>query len=174
MEITKSLYKKINFCISCGYRLIITTDRENKIRPVCKHCGWVYYKNPIPASCTIILNKNKEVLLIKRKFAPQKGKWALPSGYIEINQSPSQAAIQETIEETNLYCRIDKFLGYHVGYSPIYTSIISFGFLMCNIKGSPKAGDDAIDIKYEKIDSCDYVAFASHRHFIKIVKKMIS
>ena len=173
MRISKDIYKGVNYCTSCGSPMEIYADREGQPRPICSVCGWIYYKNPIPASAMVILNAQKKVLLIKRKFAPCAGKWALPSGYVEINETPSETAVKETLEETGLELEVKEFLGYRVGFSPIYLRIISFGYLMTEPSCAPIAGDDAIDTRFEFLEKCDYVAFESHRYFIKKIVKRV-
>ncbi len=166
-------YKGVNFCLRCGARLEITADRENKIRPRCPECNWTFYKNPIPASACVILNENNELVVIKRKFAPNPGEWALPSGYIEIDQKPEEAAVDEMYEETNLLGKVIKSLGYLTEYSPIYEKVISFGFLMQIEGGTLQAGDDAAEARYVSLDEIPDIAFPSHRFFIEKVKKII-
>src|SRR6056297_1174204 len=99
MKISKDSYENINFCIQCGTKLNIVSDRENKIRPKCPSCGWTFYKNPVPASACVILNEKNELVVVKRKFAPNAGEWALPSGYVEIYQEPDECAVEEMLEE---------------------------------------------------------------------------
>ncbi|HPM01825.1 MAG TPA: zinc ribbon domain-containing protein, partial [Candidatus Cloacimonadota bacterium] len=61
------MYQNIRFCVKCGAELIIKDDRENKERPHCENCGWIYYKNPIPAAACVVINEQNELLLVKRK-----------------------------------------------------------------------------------------------------------
>ena len=171
MKIEANLYEGANFCLRCGAKLEIKKDRENKLRPICPVCGWTMYLNPIPAAVCVIPNDEREICLIKRKFAPNPGAWALPSGYIEINQTPAQAAVEEMKEETNLTGQAGEYLGYFVGPSPIYHRIFSFGYVMKNLTGKPKAGDDAVDIKFVSLETdFSFIPFSSHRYFLKRYK----
>lgn len=160
-------YKNVNYCIKCGSKLKIVKDRENKVRPHCMNCGWTFYKNPVPASACVILNNDHELLVIKRKFAPKAGEWALPSGYVEINQWPEEAAVAEMKEETGLDGKVYRFVDYYLGHSPIYERIISFGFLMKITGGKLKAGDDAEKAEFCKLDNLPDICFESHRHYLK-------
>ncbi len=40
-----------------------------------------------------------KVLLCKRNIEPRKGKWTLPTGFMELGESASQGAAHKTIEE---------------------------------------------------------------------------
>jgi len=173
MSINEETYNGINYCLNCGYRLVLTEDHENKIRPHCKKCGWKFYKNPIPASACVIINNSNEILIIKRKFEPAAGKWALPSGYIEIYQSPAEAAVTEMMEETGLKGQVIDFLGYYSDFSPVYEKVISFGFLLKVIGGELQAGDDAAEACYVPLDKAQDLAFPSHNSFVNKIKERI-
>jgi 8-oxo-dGTP diphosphatase len=43
-----------------------------------------------------------KVLLIRRAFPPFKGKWALPGGFVNINETLEEAALREMEEETGV------------------------------------------------------------------------
>ncbi|MCK9330721.1 MAG: NUDIX hydrolase [Candidatus Cloacimonetes bacterium] len=165
--IKKESYEGINYCLRCGEKLLLSYDREDKLRPQCQRCGWVFYKNPIPAVACVVVNEENQLLLVKRRFDPQSGFWALPSGYMEIWQTPEQAAFDELQEETGLFGEIDFFIGYYSGFSPIYERVLSLGFKMKNIKGKLQAGDDAEDARYFDIDNLPEIAFWSHQDFLK-------
>ncbi len=173
MSITESTYQGINFCLNCGTSLLLKNDHEGKLRPQCPACGWKFYKNPIPASACVILNESNEVVIIKRKFAPSAGAWALPSGYIEIDQDPAEAAVVEMQEETGLTGEVIDFLGFYSDFSPIYEKVISFGFLMKVTGGKLQAGDDASEACYVPLNSVQELAFASHNEFVKKAKNII-
>ena len=68
--------------------------------------GYCYY-HPHPAitADVVILtirNKQLQVLLIERKSAPFQGKWALPGGFLDLNETLRQCASRELQEETGV------------------------------------------------------------------------
>lgn len=172
MQLSKDNYKDVNFCLRCGHKLELKQDSEAKVRPKCPNCNWTYYKNPVPASACVIFNEKEEILLIKRKIPPNKGEWALPSGYIEIYQTPEEAAIDEMEEETGLVGTVEEYLGFFNDNSPIYEKVLSLGFLMKIIDGKVKASDDADKAEYFPISEHPQICFPSHRFFIKQALKM--
>lgn len=162
------LYQNAKFCQNCGSSLDIKHDREHKLRAICASCGFVLYKNPIPAVAVLALNEVGNILLVKRLFEPRAGMWALPSGYIEIDMSPEDNAIAEMKEETGLDGEVDHYIAWYYGYSPIYLRTLSIGFRMKITGGKLQAGDDAEQAEFFPLDQLPPIAFEAHKHFIKL------
>jgi 8-oxo-dGTP diphosphatase len=93
-------------------------------------------KRMVHGSIVIILNKEDEVLILKR--APGDywgaGKWGYPGGKLECNETAEEAAIRETKEESNLEVRglqpilleLDRPLGMY--YTRLYSGDIKVDF----------------------------------------------
>ncbi|HPR17057.1 MAG TPA: NUDIX domain-containing protein [Candidatus Cloacimonadota bacterium] len=173
MSIKAESYAGINFCAQCGYKLELQQDHEGKLRPKCPKCGFTYYKNPIPASACVIVNEANQVVVIRRRFAPNAGGWALPSGYVEIDQSPEECAIDEMLEETGLQGTVVSFLGYYSDFSPLYEKVISFGFLMKVTGGELRAGDDAAEACYVDWEKLPEICFPSHQNFLNKAHELL-
>ncbi len=167
MAISPELYNDVKYCQLCGEPMSVITDREGKTRSRCTACGWIKYLNPIPAAACLIVNDEGKIVVIKRKYEPNPGEWALPSGYIELDQTAEEAAIAEMQEETGLDGEIVQFIDYYMGYSPIYYRVLSMGFQMRIAGGELQAGDDASEARYVSLDELPPICFDSHRHFIK-------
>jgi len=56
---------------------------------------------PHAAVGAVVMREGK-VLLVKRSNAPQKGKWSLPGGSVELGETLKEAAEREVKEETGL------------------------------------------------------------------------
>jgi 8-oxo-dGTP diphosphatase len=57
----------------------------------------------VTADCVVITKEDTpQVLLIQRGFEPFKGCWALPGGFMNMDETTEQCAIRELEEETGL------------------------------------------------------------------------
>jgi ADP-ribose pyrophosphatase YjhB (NUDIX family) len=90
----------IQYCKSCGsavtYRL--PDDGDTRERAVCNTCHTIHYENPLNVVGTVPVWGNK-VLLCKRNIEPRFGKWTLPAGFMELNETVAEGAARETVEE---------------------------------------------------------------------------
>ena len=91
----------MNYCSQCGQpvSLKIPVD-DNRERFVCDHCGYVHYKNPNNV-CGALLTRDDRILLCKRAIEPRYGRWTLPAGFMENNETVAEAAAREAMEEAN-------------------------------------------------------------------------
>ena len=92
--------RSVQYCRSCGaaveYR--VPGDGDTRERAVCPACGTVHYVNPLLVVGTVPYLGNK-VLLCQRAIEPRRGKWTLPAGFMEMDETMAQGAARETDEE---------------------------------------------------------------------------
>ena len=93
----------------------------------------------------IIIELDKEeIVLIKRAKDPYKGKWALPGGKLEGDETIEQTAIREAEEETGLKVEIIGLVGvYSVHDRDPRGRFISIAFAARPIGGKLCASSDA-------------------------------
>lgn len=62
------------------------------------------YKYPHPAVTAdcIVMTRDNQVLLIRRKNEPCRGQWAFPGGFMNIDETAEAAAVRELQEETGI------------------------------------------------------------------------
>jgi ADP-ribose pyrophosphatase YjhB (NUDIX family) len=56
------------------------------------------------------IHREGRVLLIRRKFEPNKGRWAPPGGLLEVGEDPQEAAQREVREELGLEVEVEGLL----------------------------------------------------------------
>jgi ADP-ribose pyrophosphatase YjhB (NUDIX family) len=90
----------IKYCKNCGTAVVyrLPDDGDTKNRAVCPECNTVHYENPLNVVGTVPVWGDK-VLLCKRNIEPRKGKWTLPAGFMELDETASEGAARETVEE---------------------------------------------------------------------------
>jgi ADP-ribose pyrophosphatase YjhB (NUDIX family) len=76
----------------------VPDDGDTRERAVCNACHTIHYENPLNVVGTVPVWGDK-VLLCKRNIEPRFGKWTLPAGFMELNETVSQGAARETVEE---------------------------------------------------------------------------
>ena len=158
--------KKTN-CHYCGTGLI-EKFCEGALRLFCNRCKEPIYENPLPATCLVVVDSKDRVLLVKRSVEPKKGFWCLPGGFMELGETPEQAALRELKEETGLAGRIEMLLGVYANPSVIYHTVLMVGYLVKSYSGTLIAGDDAMDAAFFNYDRLPEIAFESHINFIRI------
>ena len=88
------------------YRL--PDDGDTKQRAVCPACHTIHYENPLAVVGTIPC-WGEQVLLCKRNIEPRFGKWTLPAGFMELNETVAEGAARETVEEAGAQFEMGAF-----------------------------------------------------------------
>lgn len=65
------------------------------------------YKNPTPVVVGLVFPRPQELLLIRRKIEPHKGKFALPGGYVELGEDWRAALARELDQEASVIVSTD-------------------------------------------------------------------
>lgn len=121
------------------------------------------YKYPRPAvTVDIILMRNSiEILLIQRLNGPFKNGWALPGGFVDMDETLEDAALRELEEETGLYdIELKQFKAYSkVDRDPRGRTISIVFSGIANHEDKAIAGDDAKNVQWFNINDLPELAF---------------
>lgn len=141
------------------------------------------YPRPMVTVDAVILQKaarGYEVLLIERKHDPFAGHWALPGGFLDMDETPDAAAARELAEETGL--TIDESMTQIGAFGAVNrdprgrTIGIAYGIVLA--EGTPTDGvrgqDDARQAAWHSIDHLPNLAFDHAEIMKKAIEVLLS
>jgi 8-oxo-dGTP diphosphatase len=158
----------LRFCPHCAHPLEEHMAYGRR-RPLCPVCGFVYFRD-LKVGVSIVVEQGGRLLLIQRGVEPGLGKWALPSGFIELEESPEEAAVRECKEETGLsIAKLELMDAVHYaddfrgpGINLVYHAQVDGGVL--------RSGDDARVARFfgpEELPQRSAIAFDGHRQILE-------
>lgn len=153
--------EEFRYCPRCGQKLEVR-PLEGSNRKICPACKWVGYENPLPCAAALVRNDAGEILLVRRGVEPARGEWALPSGFMEIGETPEECCLRELEEETGLKGKIARLVGVYAQDSVVYKRVLIIGYEV-KAQGVPSPGSDSEEVAYFPPDKIPPIAFSSHR-----------
>jgi ADP-ribose pyrophosphatase YjhB (NUDIX family) len=149
----------IRFCALCGGEMRLRMVMPDRKRfKVCSRCGFVDFPGPkLVAGCLVI--DAARVLLLRRGIMPEIGKWTFPGGYVDLGETPQQAALRETCEEVGMQVELDRILGvYSDPAHPIAAVVV---YLAKPGVEEASVSDEATEVRYFAPDEIpwDQIAF---------------
>jgi 8-oxo-dGTP diphosphatase len=119
------------------------------------------YPRPAVTVDAILISKQHSVLLIERGREPFKGQWALPGGFIEMDEALEAACIRELEEETGIRIgELRQFRAYGaVNRDPRHRTISVVFYAFTESELTACAGDDASIAQWFSIDNLPELAF---------------
>jgi 8-oxo-dGTP diphosphatase len=131
---------RFKYCPLCATELA-QKEKGGKPRPACPNCGFVQFRNPVPG-VVVLIEKEGNVLLGKRRGGYGAGKWGLPQGYIEFDEDFLTAARREVKEETGLDVEIRSILNVVSNLLSTGLHTLAIVLLAGVVAGEPCAADD--------------------------------
>jgi 8-oxo-dGTP diphosphatase len=137
------------------------------------------YDYPRPAVTVDIVivtrARRPRVLLIRRKHEPFEGMWAIPGGFVEMDESLEEAARRELLEETGV--RTKHLEQLHTfgdpGRDPRGRTISVVYLARVNPRQiKPKAADDAAEVGWYRLDELPPLAF-DHEQILAVARKTL-
>ena len=139
------LATSLNFCTRCGGDLRFgPVEGEDRDRLACEACGHVAYVNPRLVVTTIPVTDAGEVILLRRGIEPGRGSWAQPGGFLEVDETVTEAAVRETLEETGLIVRPGEIVGF---YSRLEAVVVVLAFEATVVGGAFRLNPEALEIR---------------------------
>jgi ADP-ribose pyrophosphatase YjhB (NUDIX family) len=109
----------------------------------------------------ILLIRDQQLLLVKRKYNPDAGYWSIPGGHLNLGEKVEVAAVREAYEETGFKVKVSKLAGIINKIMYDNNGKIKYHYVLINYfveqtEGSldqpPRAADDALDARFVPFD----------------------
>lgn len=97
--------KPFKYCPFCGEASLarLQPPGDDRQRLICTRCDEIFYENPKPVVSAVI-ERDGKVLLARRAQGLHTGRWDLPGGFVELDETAEEAVLREVLEEVG--CRI--------------------------------------------------------------------
>ncbi|MBP9738304.1 NUDIX domain-containing protein [Candidatus Saccharibacteria bacterium] len=103
------------YCYLCATKLEPQSDFSWK----CPSCQYTQYENPKPAT-EVVLMQDGKILASERGAEPHKGRFDMPGGFIECNETIEEGLLRELDEELGISSEDITGLRYLRSYSCLY------------------------------------------------------
>lgn len=133
-----------------------------------KYC-YEYPKPSVTTDCILVKKSSPpSILLIERKHPPYEGTWALPGGFVEIDEDLEAGAIRELEEETGLTnIALNQFRTYGTPRrDPRGRTISVVYYAIIDHQAHATAGDDASKAEWFPLENLPPLAF-DHQKIIE-------
>jgi len=128
----------------------------------------------VDAAVFKIIDSKKFILLIQRKNEPFLGKWALPGGFVDMDETLETAVSRELEEETGLINielkQLHAFSELNRDPRGRTVSVVFWGII--KNEAIPISGDDAADARWFEIENLPELAF-DHDEVVKMALKKL-
>jgi 8-oxo-dGTP diphosphatase len=153
------LSDEVNFCPRCG-TAVIDAMRFGAVRRVCPNCRWIYFADP-KVAVAVLVERDHQVLLVRRANDPQRGFWTLPAGFVDAGEDPARAAERECVEETGLQVSVTGLVDVFAGQEHARGAHIFIVYRADVVSGREYPGDDADQVGFFSLDQLPPLAFAT-------------
>jgi 8-oxo-dGTP diphosphatase len=119
-----------------------------------------------------VIIRGDKILLNKRGVEPDKGKWSLPGGYVEWDESVPETVAREVAEETGLQVTNVKLIGVYSDPKRHPKQSVDIAYLV-EASGEPKAGDDADDSHFVALDALPPDLAFDHAQIIRDASSLL-
>jgi 8-oxo-dGTP diphosphatase len=143
-----------------------------KPRRRCTQCRFIHFEEPKLAVAAMAIN-DTGLLLVQRAVVPQKGKWSLPAGYLDVGESPQEGVVREVLEETGLHVSVGRLV--EAFYNPPgQGAAVVLVYKVEVIGGELRAADDASAAEFFPPNALPPLAFESTRNVVSRARRALA
>jgi len=142
-----------------------------KMLAACPSCDTIFFRDP-KVVVTALIERDGQVLLVKRDIDPGRGLWGLPGGYVDWDEHPERALVRECLEETGAEVVAQALMQIqHVVRGNQGLVILAYRAQLTG--GAIEPRDEVQQVGWFKPDALPPLAFATHRQLLQAWTKEI-
>lgn len=160
------------YCARCGQKMGAVDGQGVQS---CSGCAAIEYNNPAPVSVCLVPKlesirgeEEPQMLVIQRNIEPSKGKWAMPSGFVNAMENYEVAAARELGEEIGAVFFDEKDVKLGASFVTPSNQTLVFCFMPALEQDDllkMQTTSETSDIKFMKLDEIN--AFPAHKEYAK-------
>lgn len=156
---------ELNYCPSCACALE-TRQAFGRARRYCPACDTIVFREHKVAA-GVIVERDGQVLLVRRRLAPRRGLWTFPGGFVDYRETPIHAAVRECREETGLEVEVTDLVAVVSGEERDGGADIVIVYHGRALDGVPQSADDVDRARFFDPDDLPPLAFEATRQALE-------
>ena len=125
--------------------------RQEDERVECGACGFRHYASSLPTAAAFVLDDDGRILLARRAYEPDAGKWDVPGGFLEEGEDPVAGLRRELREEAGIEVEVGDFVGAFTdtyGDAHEANHVLNLVWEARIAKGEPTPNDDVSELRW--------------------------
>jgi 8-oxo-dGTP diphosphatase len=173
---------KPRWCTRCGASLQWQClPDERRPQPVCPRCGLVHWLTPKPTVSALLTRAGPggrtEVLLVRRAVPPRQGMWDAPGGFIDPDESPTDALARELHEELGVEATVGPVVGIFpdtYGEGEDAEPTLNIYYQATILRGEPTPSSDVSEAQWWPLDDLPPLAFPNNRAALERLRQTLA
>jgi 8-oxo-dGTP diphosphatase len=141
----------------------------------CAACGFEVYAGPEPTVSALVSDGEGRVMLSRRRFEPEAGKWDVPGGFLEEGEEPLDGLRRELREEAGVEIEPLSFAGAwadRYGGAEDATATLNFYWLARVVSGEPTPADDVSELRWFSLDDLPPDGEIAFRNVLEAIRSL--
>ncbi len=113
------------------------------------------------------------MLLARRASTHFRGRWYIPAGFVEADETVEDACLREAKEETGLDVEIVRIFHVNSGFDVPGRPVIGVYYLVRRVGGDMKPGSDVDMLDWFALDAVPDLPFGGDREVIDLLRRSV-